>query len=258
MKTSIEEIPDEVWQVACAREAVIRPLAAAPHIGRAEIEAAATALGIRRAYVYRLLAAYRRRPQTSTLVPKHRGRPQNARVLDGKVEAVIESAISGFYLTRERPSFSDLMREIEARCHSETLDAPDYRTVRRRLSDFDACKVTAARHGRKRAREMFGAALPQQRPGDPLGFVEIDHTPVDVIVVDEQTRLPLGRPWLTLAVDVPTRMVAGFHLSFDDPSALAVALALTHAVLPKEAWLAERADFPAVAGQRSSRLDRNR
>jgi putative transposase len=35
-------------------------------------------------------------------------------------------------------------------------------------------------------------------------------------------------------------MVAGFHLSFDDPSALAVALVLTHAVLPKEAWLAER------------------
>ena len=87
---------------------------------------------------------------------------------------------------------------------------------------------------------MFGAALPQQRPGDPLSFVEIDHSPVDVIVVDEQTRLPLGRPWLSLAVDVPTRMVAGFYLSFDDPSALAVALVLTHAVLPKETWLAER------------------
>lgn len=240
MKTSIEEIPEDLWQVACARETVLRPLATSPHAGRAEIEAAATALGIRRAYVYRLLAAYRRRPQTSTLVPKHRGRPEKARVLDGKVEAVIKSAITGFYLTRERPRFSDLMREIEARCHSETLDTPDYRTVRRRLNDLDARKLTAARHGGKRARELFGAALPQQRPGDPLAFVEIDHTPVDVIVVDEETRLPLGRPWLTLAIDVPTRMVAGFHLSFDDPSALAVALVLTHAVLPKEAWLAER------------------
>ena len=63
---------------------------------------------------------------------------------------------------------------------------------------------------------------------------------MDVIAVEEQTRLPLGRPWLSLAVDVPTRMVAGFHLSFDDPSVLAVALVLTHAVLPKEAWLSER------------------
>ena len=91
MKASIEEIPEELWQAAWAREAVIRPLAASPHVGRAEIEGAASALGIRRAYVYRLLAAYRRRPQTSTLVPQHRGRPQNARVLDPKVEKVIEA-----------------------------------------------------------------------------------------------------------------------------------------------------------------------
>jgi putative transposase len=82
---------------------------------------AATTLGIRRAYVYRLLAAYRDRPQTSTLVPNHRGRPQNTRVLDAKVEAVIQAAISSFYLTRE-PRGSDLMRDIEARCHSGELN----------------------------------------------------------------------------------------------------------------------------------------
>src|SRR5215472_8726901 len=103
MKTGIEQIREELWQVACAREAVMRPLATSRQIGRAEIEAAAKALEIGRGYVYRLLAAYRRRPQTSTLVPKHRGRPQNTRVLDGKVEAVIESAITGLYFTRERP-----------------------------------------------------------------------------------------------------------------------------------------------------------
>ena len=49
MKTSIEEIPEELWQVACAREAVIRPLATSSQIGRAEMEAAAKALGIGRA-----------------------------------------------------------------------------------------------------------------------------------------------------------------------------------------------------------------
>ena len=70
MKTSIEEIPEELWQAACAREAVIRPLAASPHVGRAEIEGAASALGIRRAYVYRLLAAYRRRPGVLADCPK--------------------------------------------------------------------------------------------------------------------------------------------------------------------------------------------
>jgi hypothetical protein len=36
-------------------------------------------------------------------------------------------------------------------------------------------------------------------------LVQIDHTLVDVIVVDEIERKPIGRPWLTLVVDVATR-----------------------------------------------------
>jgi putative transposase len=35
-------------------------------------------------------------------------------------------------------------------------------------------------------------------------------------------------------------MVAGFYLSLDNPSTLSVALVLTQAVLPKEAWLLDR------------------
>ena len=240
MTQCVEQVPQELWQIACAREAVIRLLITRPRVRRDELASAAATLGIGRAYLYRLLSAYRQRPQTSTLLPRHRGRRHRSRLLDTKVEAVIQTAIQDLYLTRERPRFSDLMREIRARCYAAELDAPDYRTVRRRVQELDARTVTAARHGNKRAREQFGASLPQNRPDDPLGFVEIDHSPVDVIVVDEQSRMPLGRPWLSLAVDVATRMTAGFYLSLDAPSALSVAIVLTHAVLPKEAWLAER------------------
>jgi putative transposase len=240
MRQGVDDVPHELWQIACAREAVIRPLAAHGRIGRDEIAHAAAALGIGRAYLYRLLSAYRRRPQTSTLIPQHRGRLVDTRVLDAKVEAVIQAAIKDLYLTRQRPRLSDLMKDIEARCHAGQLGAPDYRTVQRRVRDVDARTVAVARHGGKRAREQFEASLPQNRPSDPLAFVEIDHTRVDTIVVDEQNRMPLGRPWLSLAVDVATRMVAGFYLSFDAPSALSVAIVLTHAVLPKESWLAER------------------
>jgi putative transposase len=58
--------------------------------------------------------------------------------------------------------------------------------------------------------------------------------------VDRENRQPIGRPWLTLAVDVKTRMIAGFHVSLWPPSALSVCLALTHAVLSKTSWLADR------------------
>jgi putative transposase len=60
------------------------------------------------------------------------------------------------------------------------------------------------------------------------------------MVVDEESRLPLARPWLTLAVDIPTRLVLGFYLSLDAPSSLSVALVVTHSVLNKASWLADR------------------
>jgi transposase InsO family protein len=53
----------------------------------------------------------------------------------------------------------------------------------------------------------------------------------------------LGRPWLTLAIDVASRVVTGFHVTFEPPSSLTVALALTQAVLPK---ITARSDFHSL------------
>jgi putative transposase len=74
---------------------------------------------------------------------------------------------------------------------------------------------------------------------EPLQLVQIDHTLVDVIVVDEIDRKPIGRPWLTLVVDVATRIMPGFHLTLEARCATSVALALSMAVLPKERLLAK-------------------
>jgi putative transposase len=74
----------------------------------------------------------------------------------------------------------------------------------------------------------------------PLEVVQVDHTQVDVIVVDEQSRQEIGRPWITLAVDVLTRVVTGFHLGLEAPSRVSIGLCLLHAVYDKSAWLAER------------------
>jgi putative transposase len=94
--------------------------------------------------------------------------------------------------------------------------------------------------GRKAARDRFTPATGSVEAPWPLSLVQIDHTLVDVIVVDTVTRLPIQRPWLTLAIDVHSRCVAGFHLSLDPPSATSVALYVAQACLPKDAWLTAR------------------
>ena len=110
-----------------------------------------------------------------------------------------------------------------------------------RLLSLDRKEVTRRRIGAAAARQRFTpVGTSSLQPTLPLEVVQIDHTVVDVLVVDELERLPLGRPWLTLAIDVASRMVTGFYVSLDAPSILSVALALTQAVLPKDLWLCDR------------------
>nr|WP_246215665.1 transposase family protein [Microvirga makkahensis] len=129
------------------------------------------------------------------------------------------------------------------------LRLPDRRTIQRRVNELDLQK-TARRRGEG---DVLAKVTPS--PGTyiadrPNEVWQIDHTVVDVIVVDEEHRRPIGRPVLTVAIDVHTRMVAGFYLSLDPPSASSVGLCLLHAVYGKSAWLNERGldlDWP-VAG----------
>lgn len=69
--------------------------------------------------------------------------------------------------------------------------------------------------------------------------MQIDHTPLDVIVVDEVHRKPIGRPYLTLAIDVYSRMVAGLYVTLDAPSATSVAMCISHAMNTKNEYLRE-------------------
>jgi transposase InsO family protein len=71
-----------------------------------------------------------------------------------------------------------------------------------------------------------------------LAVAQIDHAPMDVIVVDEEHRQPIQRPSLTVVIDVYSRMVLGFSVYLEKPSAFTVGMAIAHAILPKENWLA--------------------
>ena len=81
------------------------------------------------------------------------------------------------------------------------------------------------------ARDRFAPVKKGLAPKHTLELVQIDHTLADIMVVDEVERRSIGRPWLTLVIDVATWVILGFHLSLDAPSSTSVALALSHAIL---------------------------
>ena len=233
------DLPESDWAEAVRREAQIRPLVAGPN-SRAGIGAAAAALGLSVSQVYRLLGRLREKPLTWSLVVGKTGPKKGARLLPDEIDRRIENAIDAVHKRRERPAVGKLLRDIRIDCGAASLKTPSRKAVQVRLSARSPKELTKAREGADAARQRFAPVKPGLRPKAPLAIVQIDHTRVDIQLVDEQSRLVLGRPWLTVLLDVFSRSVVGFHLSLDAPSATGVALAIAQGVLCKSEWLAER------------------
>jgi putative transposase len=251
---------DADWSKALQREAVIRPLAEQTRLGVREVREAASRLQLGPVTIYRLVQRYRQRPQTSSLMPWKRGRGKSTRAINKAREDLIAACIKEFYMVPERPPLAALFREAKRRFTEQGLPAPNYRTLVRRVEALDLRYLMAKRHGSKAAREKFGPVGISTLSADlPMDLVQIDHTLADVVVVDREHRLPIGKPWLTLAVDIASRAVVGFSISLENPSALSVSLVLSHAVLPKISWLADRElqnlDWPTSGVPRSIHVD---
>jgi putative transposase len=107
--------------------------------------------------------------------------------------AVIREVTQREYLKSTRPPLRYLVEHVRQRFAQKGWVPPTWRTVKARLLEIDA--HTRAR--RRGDRELLHAADPA--PGEyvasrPLEIVQIDHTEVDIIVVDEQSRKTIGRP----------------------------------------------------------------
>ncbi|USK32540.1 Mu transposase C-terminal domain-containing protein [Bacillus sp. F19] len=113
------------------------------------------------------------------------------------------------------------------------LHHPSESTVRRRMKEYSKYDVAKARKGQAFAKAKFGQVNANQRPEYILQRVEVDHTRLDLFVVDEKSRLPIGRPWITVCLDVFSGYPLGYYIGFEPPSYTSVMHALSHAISPK-------------------------
>jgi putative transposase len=240
MTTEVSAVEQSAWEEARRFLAVIQPLAQDPRRTRADVIAASKTLGCSRSHLYVMLGRYLTDPRLTSLVPRRRGPGLGHSRLSGDMDALIEDAIETVYLTPQRPKIKTLVTEVKRRCHFLGLPAPGRKAITARLRARPRITVIARREGGRKARERYAPVIGSFEADFPLSLVQIDHTLVDVIVVDSATRTPIQRPWLTLAIDVYSRCVAGFYLSLEPPSATSVAMCILHAALPKAPWLAAR------------------
>ena len=157
--------------------------------------------------------------------------------MPAEVEALLAEVIGSRYLSRQRRSVAAVYREVVRRCRMRGLPMPARNTLVQRIAQLDPVTVTAARKGRDAARSLSSAGGEPPEIEGLLERVQIDHTPVDLIVVDERCRLPIGRPYVTAGIDVASRCVCGLVVTLEAPSALSVGLCLAHMATDKRAWL---------------------
>lgn len=188
--------------------------------------------------IYRWLKTYDENGTVSSLVRKRKLGGKGKSRLNPRVEQIITDSIQDVYLNSSKKSITKVIRSVIVKCKKTKLAAPHPNTIRSRLNSLSEEDVLRKRYGQSVARYKF-EAIKSHFPGanHPLSIVQIDHTKLDIILVDEHYRKSFLRPWLTLAMDVYSRMVVGFYLSFDPPGEMGTGLCLANSILPKEDWL---------------------
>ena len=120
-------------------------------------------------------------------------------------------------------------KELEAREANISLS-----TLSRRVREIDFFRRIAVREGIPRARILCRTVMGGAGASYPLERVEIDHTPLNWVVVCDRTGLPLGRPLLTCMIDAYSGYVCGIYLSFYGAGLSSVSGVIRNALMPKD------------------------
>ncbi|WP_323651880.1 Mu transposase C-terminal domain-containing protein [Aliarcobacter butzleri] len=225
-------IPKKKLDEARKRYEAIKPL-----IGlnsRKEIEKRAKELKVSPTTLYNWLRDYNSTGQLSSLVQtKIKGGKGQSR-LTNEQDEIIDIVLKEYYLTNLKPTVSRTYEEVVIRCKNAKIKIPSEVTVRRRVNSLSEKLVLKKRIGKNEAEKLDINKKEYPDGLYPLHILQIDHTKVDIILVDDEYRQELGRPWITVAIDVYSRMVAGFYISFEAPGYFGTGQALYNAIIPKD------------------------
>jgi putative transposase len=226
------------WEEAKRRAAVIRPLATLDEMPADRAKQAAEQLGLSQRTIYSLLQRYRASGGLLTSLARRQsagGRGKGRLAPDQ--EMVIRATIAELYLSSQRHRAAEVVQEVRRRCHTAGLQAPSEKAIRARIDAIRPEESVRRRHGRQATHRLTPVQGAFPAVTTPLEVVQMDHTVVDCIIVDEHRRQPIGRPYITVGIDMYSRCITGFCLTLEAPSSVSVGLCLAHSVLDKETEL---------------------
>ena len=237
---SFEMLTDKQKALAKKRYDIIRPLLDknSNDLQKTIVEKLVAEYAISKRTLHTWLQRFNDSGKISSLADKRNSRGSRKFQLNKQQLAVIEKVAREHYETPQKLRVQRTIERVRMECQSLKIRLPSESTIRRHIAMRNPLKAAELREGRKTAHDRYGAIY-GKFPGAeyPLAVVQMDHTRLNIELVDDEERLPIGRPNITLAIDVFSRAILGFFVSFENSSLLTTGLCLEHVMFPKDEWL---------------------
>ena len=163
---------------------------------------------------------------------------------DDKIDDIVIEFIESQkprYLKKSQPLASSILKIVEAKIidnnfsnPEKTSRVPALATVKKRLNTVRYDEKIRGRIGAHRARYEFSKLIGSVETHSILERVEVDHSPLDLHLLDDDHGTLLGRPTLTVFIDYHSRMVVGFQVSYEAASYASASMALSCSILNKQ------------------------
>lgn len=196
--------------------------------------------------VMRWMRLYERAGESAaSLVTRNAHRRRRTRISD-EVRAIIQAQLRRLYFVRDGGTLAsvhdnvqaELERAAETRRIAESEARVSLSTIRRIAYEVTPYDRDRARLGPVHARAKWRFSTHGKYATRPLERVELDHTLLDLWVIDDDLGIPLGRPTITLLVCAYSGYITGFYISFEGESLARILRAIKVAIQPKESLVA--------------------
>jgi transposase InsO family protein len=136
---------------------------------------------------------------------------------------IMLDTIENKYETIEQKGMYVIWGDVIISCESQSIKYPSYKTFVRYVKKRPQYLQTHKRMGHRAAYAKkpfyYWLDLDTPRHGDrPFEICHIDHTELDIELLDPHDGESFGRPWVTFMVDAYSRRIVGIYLSYDPPS----------------------------------------
>lgn len=175
-----------------------------------------------------------------SVVTKHANKVPRKRI-DKDSEVLLQRAIDEKYAILTRPSIAGAYKDYKSMVIEESnvrkrqnlppLQLASQKTFENRINSRSREEMMVSRHGRQAAKHHFNMIKGHLRTAFPLDLVQIDHTPLNLYVLDDVSYIPLGTPHITALKDGESSCLTGMYVSFRPTGLQSVYGAIKHSLV---------------------------